>query len=210
MQNIALQPSPFNYKKLTSALLGGTLMTGAAFILMQQLITQDNTRPLEIKSYPVVEIAQNREDSPTEEKTRLPPPPKMQPPPTRLTNEATPNPSLTMSTAYRPSITTPKVGILAPTLMPTEGSAVPIVRAEPKYPAIAARDGIQGWVKLTFAISPTGEVTNINVLDARPKRTFNRAAIAALKRWKYRPKIENGRAVLQTNQNVVLEFKLAQ
>jgi protein TonB len=82
------------------------------------------------------------------------------------------------------------------------------VRINPKYPTTAARDGIEGWVQLSFNISPTGEVIDAVVLNAEPKRIFNREALRAIKRWKYRPKVIEGVAQLQTDQTVQLDFKL--
>jgi len=46
------------------------------------------------------------------------------------------------------------------------------------------------------------------VVDAEPKRVFDREAIRALKRWKYSPKIENGQALKQTGIMVQLDFNL--
>jgi len=47
-------------------------------------------------------------------------------------------------------------------------------------------------------------------VDAQPKRTFDREAVRALRRWKYKPTIEAGNAVKQSGMFVVLEFKLGQ
>lgn len=46
------------------------------------------------------------------------------------------------------------------------------------------------------------------IIDAEPKRVFDREAIRAIKRWKYRPKVVEGVAQLQTNQSVQLDFKI--
>jgi len=88
------------------------------------------------------------------------------------------------------------------------GDASPIVRINPKYPTTAARDGIEGWVQLSFNVSPTGEVIDATVVNAEPKRIFDREALRAIKRWKYRPKVIEGVAQLQTGQTVQLDFKL--
>ncbi|MDE0519004.1 MAG: energy transducer TonB [Bdellovibrionales bacterium] len=89
------------------------------------------------------------------------------------------------------------------------GSEVtPLVRIEPQYPRKAAMQGIEGWVRLQFDITPTGMVSGVQVLGAKPPNIFNRAAIKALRKWKYRPKVENGKPVEQKGLKVQLDFKL--
>lgn len=63
-------------------------------------------------------------------------------------------------------------------------------------------------MQLSFNVSPTGEVIDATVVNAEPKRIFDRQALRAIKRWKYRPKVIEGVAQLQTGQTVQLDFKL--
>lgn len=91
---------------------------------------------------------------------------------------------------------------------PSERGATPIVRINPKYPPDAARDGLNGWVKLRFTINEVGQVVDVEVIEAQPKRIFDREAVRALKGWKYQPQIENGVAVKQTGMQVQLDFSL--
>lgn len=85
----------------------------------------------------------------------------------------------------------------------------PIVRVDPSYPIDAARDGIEGYVRLSFSVNQLGSVTDIVVIESSPKRMFDREAKRALAKWKYRPKVHNGDALIQTGLSVVLEFTLA-
>ncbi|KGJ97346.1 energy transducer TonB [Colwellia psychrerythraea] len=91
-----------------------------------------------------------------------------------------------------------------------DADARPLVRVNPKYPIGAARDGIEGWVVLAFDINAIGEVINISIVDSQPKRTFDKAARQALKKWKYRAKSVDGKAVVQQNFTVQLDFSMAQ
>ncbi|NVK56457.1 MAG: TonB family protein [Alteromonadaceae bacterium] len=91
-----------------------------------------------------------------------------------------------------------------------DSEARPVVRIDPNYPPDAARSGIEGWVKLQFDLTPEGNVTNIQVLDADPARVFNREARRALAKWKYQPRLEKGIRKGQSGLQVVLTFALEQ
>ncbi|MCG7496019.1 energy transducer TonB [Vibrio sp. Of7-15] len=85
---------------------------------------------------------------------------------------------------------------------------MPLYRVEPKYPPKAMRQGLEGQVVLSFTIDEQGKTTDIKLVEAKPSRMFVRPAIRALKRWKYQPKMEAGKAVKQFGQTVTLEFKI--
>ena len=86
--------------------------------------------------------------------------------------------------------------------------AVPKVRINPRYPRIAATEGIEGYVTLTFDITAIGTTENINIVDAKPRNVFNRAAKKALAKWKYQPKVKNNKAIPQNGQKITLQFNL--
>lgn len=87
--------------------------------------------------------------------------------------------------------------------------AMPLYRVEPRYPAKALKRGAEGFVVMEFTIDETGRPIDIEVLEANPRRMFEREAVRALKKWKYQPKVIDGKAIAQLNQTVRLEFKLA-
>ncbi|OCH09400.1 energy transducer TonB [Aliivibrio fischeri] len=102
--------------------------------------------------------------------------------------------------------------ISAPTFgsFKTNQQAMPLYRVEPKYPSRALKRGIEGYVIMSFSIDETGKPFAISVQEAKPKRLFDRDAMRALKQWKYQPKLVEGKAIIQQNQTVRLEFKLAE
>ncbi len=79
----------------------------------------------------------------------------------------------------------------------------------PMYPQKELIAKSEGWVKVLITINEFGSVSDVNVLQAKPARAFNAAAIKAVKKWKFHPKVEAGKAMpFQVTQTI--EFKLDQ
>ncbi len=87
--------------------------------------------------------------------------------------------------------------------------AMPLYRVDPRYPSRALQRKIEGYVVLRFTIDAAGRPKDIEVVEAEPRRMFEREAISAVKRWKYQPKVENGVSIEQFGQTAKVEFKLA-
>ena len=87
-------------------------------------------------------------------------------------------------------------------------NVIPLVRIPPRYPMRAANRGIQGWVKIEFIITEQGTVKDPKVIDAMPSKIFNRAALQAIRRWKFKAKIIGGEAFEQRAIQT-LQFKLS-
>jgi len=92
--------------------------------------------------------------------------------------------------------------------LPDRSNALLHERANPSYPIHAARNNIEGYVKMSFDINESGEPINIKVLKSVPEQTFDKAAISALSNWRYAPKVENGKAIVQQNLTVQLDFNM--
>ncbi len=90
----------------------------------------------------------------------------------------------------------------------SDGDIMPLVRVAPQYPRKALSRGIEGWVQVEFTISKVGTVENPIVIDADPPGIFNRAALKAVAKWKYKPKIEDGVAVERDGVSTVITFEL--
>ncbi|BCN25630.1 energy transducer TonB [Vibrio alfacsensis] len=103
------------------------------------------------------------------------------------------------------------IAISAPNLKGTMGNqqALPLYRVDPRYPSQALKRKVEGYVIMRFTIDATGRPKNVEVIEAQPKRMFEKEAVRALKKWKYQPKVENGVSIEQFGQTARVEFKLA-
>src|SRR5690606_36795770 len=66
---------------------------------------------------------------------------------------------------------------------------MPLVRVPPEYPPRALSRGLEGWVQLQFTITTIGTVKDAIVVDASPKGVFDDAALKAIARWRYNPRV---------------------
>jgi len=70
----------------------------------------------------------------------------------------------------------------------------PVKRKAPNYPRSALRDGIQGWVKVTFEVHPDGTARKPVIADSFPEGVFDEATLKALRGFRfevdYKPGVE--------------------
>ncbi|WP_429011425.1 energy transducer TonB [Aeromonas allosaccharophila] len=82
---------------------------------------------------------------------------------------------------------------------------MPLQRIEPVYPYRAQQSGIEGFVTLRFSVNAEGGVQDVEVIEAKPKRQFERAAIQAINKWRYQPRPGATDKLVQV---ITLKFKL--
>jgi protein TonB len=86
--------------------------------------------------------------------------------------------------------------------------AVPLVRVEPEYPMRARQRGIEGWVMVRFNVNKAGAVADPAVVKSHPGTIFDKAALAAVRRWRYNPKIQQGKAVERHGLETIVSFDM--
>jgi protein TonB len=194
------------------------VITLSLFLLMQSLIAMGEDQIIEdIGTTKIIDFVRlKRETAAPEEEEKLPekqaqqeapPPPDFNMPSSGAGGEAL---SLNIDA---PAIenTKPEIGLGdGPTLggAASDADVIPLVRVQPMYPPTAAQARIEGWVRLVFDINTTGSVKNARVIASQPPDVFDMAALQAIKKWKYKPKIENGERVERYNIVVQLTFEL--
>jgi protein TonB len=177
------------------------------FLLMHTLISGDQEFAASDSSGGMVDFIRVREDEITQLKERTPPkeppPPDRPPPPPqiRLSDQSDrpppvaldiemPNIAVPVSTGNGPYLGQWSAGDPA-----AEGDVIPIVRIDPQWPREALLAGTEGWVEVEFTILADGSVADPEVLDSEPPRLFDRNALRAILRWKFKPRIVDGEAV---------------
>lgn len=199
------------------SLLGGAVVAVLLFVLMQRMIMTDegdvpNAERGERIDFIRVERderVRERERTPPEEPQepdQPPPPPEMQiqqdqPPQTQLDFDM---PQLDIPTGIEGGAF---IGRGGQSQGAGDGDVVPIVRVEPQWPREALVQGIEGWVRVEFTIREDGSVSDPRVIDADPRRVFDRSALRAIQRWRFRPRIVDGRPV-ERRATQTIEFNL--
>lgn len=190
----------------------GSAVAIALFLLMQWLITSEDL-PLKREGMgKMVDFIRVKQQEYTQFRERTPPekpePPMEPPPPPSLATSDSAKPQGYIMSSKAKVGGGPKVGAWNDKLQAREGDVIPIFRIEPRYPRDALLSGIEGWVKLEITINEDGSVSAPVVLDSNPPRVFDQEAKRAVLKWKFKPRIVDGKAV-KRQATQTIEFKLA-
>ena len=69
-----------------------------------------------------------------------------------------------------------------------------IVKVAPVYPQRAAQSGIEGYVVVEYTVTEQGTVEDVSVVESSSS-LFDNAAVESVRKYKYRPRVQNGQAV---------------
>jgi len=192
------------------------IVTIAAFYLMHRLISGADGERERLDPPPGIRFGPVEIETEIQEKERRkpepPPPPDTPPPPPDIqVSDVQQNP-LDMPELEMPELNL-GVGAGPPVLgnvgmdRGAEGDVVPLVRIAPQYPRDAQMNMIEGFVTIEFTITETGSVRNPRVIESKPPRVFDREAIRAILRWKFKPRVVDGVAV-ERQATQTIEFDL--
>jgi len=203
--------------RILLALLGAGAVSLALFWGMQAMIAADDTKLTAAKDYKVVDFVRvKRQAEQAQTKKRLPPKPPKKPKPPKTPEMPTPDTSSTPQN-LKSSMEMPDLdfkmslnngmGLTKPGDGYGDMDLTPLVRINPQYPPKAKRLEVEGYVRVGFTVLPNGRVDNPVILESDPKGTFEKAALRAIRKWKFKPKIENGEAIAHKGA-LVFEFNL--
>ena len=175
----------------------GSIVTVSLLFIMQLLIVtgkQALTDPRERHKLEFVRVKRNENLNVEEIVPEKPPKPPETPPETPPQDLDNVNPD------------TPKINVAPPQVSAStdiggpggmniaEGDYLPIVRVAPVYPARALSRGLEGFVDLQFTVTTAGTVKAPVVIQSTSS-LFERAAIRAVLKFKYKPRVVDGQAI---------------
>lgn len=195
--------------RLPFVVASGTLVTLSVFALLFHFVSvplvstgSDVARVIEFSRMIVEVPAKLKRD----EKTQRPDPPQIPDPPQTVGGRGTAGPPTQFQRAsFSPGRVERSKGV---PLRP-DGDAIPIVRPQPDYPPGPLAKGEEGWVQVRFNVSTVGTVKDAVVVEAEPHKTFDNAALKAIARWRYNPKIEDGVAVERVGLQAIIRFEIS-
>jgi protein TonB len=196
--------------------LYGAIITFSMFWSMHLLIIGGKYVAGDQQTLATIDFVRLKKDSELQERERKKPPkpePPKQPPPPKMKIE-TPPPDAPVTPFQMPKLNLPTnitggpfLGAVASGDMSGYSELIPLVRIQPQYPRQALRDGISGQVVFEVTINPDGTVKSARPIKSQPRGVFEAAAMQAILKWKFKPKIEDGKAV-ETKGIQPIDFKL--
>ena len=91
-----------------------------------------------------------------------------------------------------PAPTRPAPTTSAPNRTAASIAPVPTSQPAPRYPRDALRAGIEGTVQVQVDVGPDGVPTSVALAAGSGSRELDRAALDAVRRWRFRPAMANG------------------
>lgn len=190
---------------LGSAFFGAAL-TLLVFYFMNSLVQRADARPMSDETIPSITFGPVDIPDIPDRPIRPQPPEKPKP----VKTPPVPKQELT----EKPPLEQVKLDIDLPTLGPGTGVSVAnippsfgpglggadgpltmLVFSPPIYPQDAAIKGLEGWVRVEFTVNPDGTVSEPRVVEAMPAHIFNRAALQAVLKWKFKPETRDGNSI---------------
>lgn len=211
--------APLRAAKWVAFLVGGVLVTAGLATVLHSLIKWRERADDDHVAFRNAQFIRLKEDTQVQRRTReLPKKQKRQQQPKTPVMTLSKQTNQTLTTVKVPTPTGPTLGpsdfaliggpVIGNTARRADQGYMPFVKVQPLYPEEARERELEGWVDMLITVTKNGSVTNPRVTHAQPPSVFNRAAISCVKKWKYRPKIENGIAVAVNNVKARVTFQL--
>jgi len=184
------------------------LLTFVLFVAMKALISgnfkpQKKVEATNFEINPQVEDIKvvTRETKVTKIKEVVTPPP---PPQIERQQAAKPTERIASLEGAIPEFEAPKIDRANFKIQVSDRDAQPLVRIPPIMPPRAEKSG---HCKVRFDVSPEGQPFNV-VATYCTQKLFERSSVKSVQKWKYNPKIVDGRSVARSGVESKITFRL--
>ncbi|WP_206483536.1 energy transducer TonB [Thalassotalea sp. G2M2-11] len=187
-----------NIKRYSAGFILAIVVTFLLLWSMQTLITGGNNALSDPPRGNVLDFIRLKKDEQVVKKERKPQKPQKpkEPPPQMLQPQMQQsNPDIqSVSTHFSADVQTDAQLSSGLSLDSSDGDYLPIVKVAPIYPRRAQSRGIEGYVIVEFTVTSNGSVRDPIVIEANPEGIFDRAALDAALKFKYKPRVVDGNA----------------
>lgn len=196
--------------RYASAFAIGTIVTFSLFMFMQFLVKNDEISLPEKKELRRINVVQDIEENPPQRREReleQPPEPEVIEPEIDMPDMANVKPNALAlapppsNASSRNSLGTINLGAGA------DGDYLPLAIQQPVYPRRAQERGIEGFctVRLTVLADGSVDADSIELVEEEPANMFFRASKRAAAKFKYKPRMVDGKG--QKVEGVLYRFK---
>ena len=195
--------------------IAGGLALSMTFLLlwgMQKLIAGGNevmTDPAQGSVLDFIRLKKDEAIVKKERKPQKPAKPKEPPPPMNAPQMQQSNPNANAAKSNFSADIQTDMGLSGGlSLDAGDGDYLPIVKVAAVYPRRAQSRGIEGFVIVEFVVTKTGSVSNAIVVQAEPEGVFDRAALDAVAKFKYKPRVVDGVAMAVAGVQNKISFEI--
>jgi len=89
-----------------------------------------------------------------------------------------------------------------------DGDYLAVAKFAPIYPAAARKAKIEGFVVVEFSVAADGSTADRRVVEASPAGIFDSAALAAVEKFRYKPRVVDGAPVSVSGIRNKIAFQL--
>lgn len=202
--------------RVVTSMAAASGVTFGLFLVMNFLVAGDGEVNLDENDRPrFVDVVQDIEDQPPQRLEReVEKPPEVETPPPEIDTpqldvQGPDKLNLAISRASSGS----GVDLGGIDLGPSsDGDYLPLVRVTAVYPRRAQERGVEGYAIVELTVAEDGSVPpeSVIVIEAEPKGYFERNSIKAAQKFKYKPKVVNGKGQKVTGVRYRFTFNLAE
>ena len=182
-------------KRLAAAASLGIGVTFNLLFIMQLLISTGQEAMTETENFRLTDFVRVERNEIVEVKKEKPEKP---PEPEEMPEMPTPDMMNNFDNSMAVSVSAPQINtsmrVGGVGFGISDGEYLPIVKVAPVYPARALQRGLEGYVIVEFTVTRQGTVRDVGVVEST-STLFERAAMEAASKFKYKPRVIDGEAV---------------
>ena len=194
---------------ITAVAVGGGVTFGLLFI-MQLLIATGEEAVTDAERFRMDEFVRVERNEVIETKKQKPEkPPEPEVPPEMPEPQNSNQFDNSMAVSVTAPTTSVNLNVSGVGFGVSDGEYLPIVKVAPVYPSRALSRGLEGYVIVEFTVTQAGAVKDVFVVESTSS-LFERAAVEAAYKFKYKPRVIDGIAVEVPGVRNKITFEITQ